>query len=97
LIKEKVMSEQTWKSIYTVQGEFHAEVIRGLLEAQGISVHLSQEGAAKAYGLGVGPLAEVEIFVPKGQVEVANKVIERYKSGDFEEPYDPNLGVEDEN
>ncbi len=58
------MGESTWKSIISVQGELQAEVLRGLLEAQGIPVNLSQEGVARAYGLGVGPLSEVEIMVP---------------------------------
>ena len=88
------MTEQTWESVYTVQGEFQAEVLRGLLEAQGISVHLSQEGIARAYGFGVGPLSEVEILVPKDQIHAANNIIERYKAGEFAELEDP---PEDEN
>jgi hypothetical protein len=79
-----MMNEPTWQSIATVQGELQAEVIRGLLESQGIPVNLSQEGVARAYGLGVGPLSEVEILVPKNYVQPAKDVIERYHSGDFE-------------
>ena len=79
------MNEEIWKSVYTVQGEFQAEVLRGLLEAQGIPVHLSQEGIARAYGFGVGPLSEVELFVPPNQIQAAKKVLESYKAGDFEE------------
>ena len=79
------MGEHTWKTIISVQGELQAEVMRGLLEAQGIPVNLSQEGVARAYGLGVGPLSEVEILVPDNYVEAAQKVIERYQAGEFEE------------
>ena len=79
------MSEHSWKSIVTVQGELQAEVIRGLLEAQGIPVHLSQEGVARAYGLGVGPLSEVDIMVPENFVQAAERVIEGYQNGEFEE------------
>ena len=79
------MSENTWKSIVTVQGELQAEVVRGLLEAQGIPVHLSQEGVARAYGLGVGPLSEVDILVPENYVQEAERVIEGYQAGEFEE------------
>ena len=78
------MNESTWKSIISVQGELQAEVLRGLLEAQGIPVNLSQEGVARAYGLGVGPLAEVEIMVPDSYVVEAEKVIESYQAGEFE-------------
>ena len=79
------MSEHTWKSVVSVQGELQAEVVRGLLEAQGIPVHLSQEGVARAYGLGVGPLSEVDILVPDNFVEAAERVIESYQAGEFED------------
>jgi len=78
------MDESTWKSIISVQGELQAEVLRGLLEAQGIPVNLSQEGVARAYGLGVGPLAEVEIMVPDSYVMEAGKIIDSYQAGEFE-------------
>ena len=90
------MGEHTWKSIISVQGELQAEVMRGLLEAQGIPVNLSQEGVARAYGLGVGPLSEVEIMVPDNYVDAAQKVIERYQAGEFEELGD-QLDNESEN
>jgi len=79
------VNEQTWKTVISVQGEIQAEVLRGLLDAQGISVHLSQEGVARAYGLGVGPLSEVEILVPEKSFDAAQEVIKKYQAGDFEE------------
>ena len=79
------MGEHTWKTIISVQGELQAEVMRGLLEAQGIPVNLSQEGVGRAYGFGVGPLSEVEILVPDNFAASALKVIERYQAGDFEQ------------
>ena len=79
------MGEHSWKRIISVQGELQAEVMRGLLEAQGIPVNLSQEGVGRAYGFGVGPLSEVEILVPDNFSEAALNVIERYQAGDFEQ------------
>ncbi len=90
------MGEKNWKTIISVQGELQAEVFRGLLEAQGIPVHLSQEGVARAYGLGVGPLSEVEIMVPETYFQDAQKVIDKYQAGDFEES-DISPGDESEN
>jgi hypothetical protein len=78
------MNERTWKTVITVQGELQAEVLRGLLEAQGIPAHLSQEGVARAYGFGVGPLSEVDILVPEDFFAAAQKVIAGYKAGEFE-------------
>jgi hypothetical protein len=89
------MGEHTWKTIISVQGELQAEVMRGLLEAQGIPVYLSQEGVGRAYGFGVGPLSEVEIMVPENFAKAALKVIERYQTGEFEQLGD-QLDNEDE-
>ena len=90
------MSEHTWRTVIVVQGELQAEVVRGLIEAQGIPVNLSQEGVARAYGLGVGPLSEVEIMVPDNFVQEAEKVIERYQAGEFEDLGDQLDDLEDD-
>lgn len=89
------MNEHSWISIISVQGELQAEVVRGLMEAQGIPVNLSQEGIARAYGLGVGPLSEVDVMVPQNFEQEAKKVIESYRAGEFEEMGDL-LDEEDE-
>ena len=90
------MQKQSWQTVITVQGELQAEVVRGLIEAQGIPVNLSQEGVARAYGLGVGPLSEVEIMVPDNYVQTAKDVIERYQAGEFEDLGD-QLDMDSEN
>jgi hypothetical protein len=79
------MNEQTWKSVISVQGELQAELLRGLLEAQGIQVRLSQEGVARVYGLTVGPLAEVDLLVPENQISIARGIIADFEAGNFEE------------
>lgn len=55
-----------------------AELLRGLLEAQGIQVMLSKEGAATVYGLTVGALSEIEVFVPRTQAAKARQILEEY-------------------
>ena len=78
------MSNQEWTTITTIQGELQAELIRGLLEAQGIPTQLSQEGLGRVYGLGVGPLAEVDILVPADLKAAATEVLDHYQAGDFD-------------
>jgi hypothetical protein len=78
------MEEHRWVAVDTTAGDLSAEILRGLLEAQGIPVLLSQEGAARAMGLSVGPFGEVEILVPETLVEQALQVLEEYQAGDFE-------------
>lgn len=72
-----------WEKVDETQGSLQAELLRGLLEAQGISVYLSQEGAGRAYGLTVGALGMVEILVPAEQVEAALQILRAYYAGEF--------------
>ena len=76
-------SNSEWIAIETVAGDLQAEILRGLLEAQGIQVFLSQEGAGRAIGLSVGPLGEVEILVPAESRQFALQVLEDYRAGLF--------------
>jgi hypothetical protein len=78
------MSE-AWVCVDTLQGRLEAEIVRGMLEAQEIEVQLSQESSAAIYGLGVGPLAEVEIFVREGQRAEAESLLDRYHRGTLED------------
>ena len=48
------MSEQSWEKIGVAAGDLQAKIFKGLLEAQGIPVVLSQEGAGRVFGLSVG-------------------------------------------
>jgi len=89
------MSEPIWKSAIVVQGELQAELLRGLLESQGISVRLSQEGIARVYGFTVGPLSEVDLLVPESQLPAAQKVIQDFQAGNFEET-EEQIDKEDE-
>ncbi len=78
------MSEERWVIIDETPGMFQAEILRGLLEAQGISVVLSQEGAGRAMGLTVGALGAVQILVPQRESARAQSVLDEYYAGDFE-------------
>lgn len=91
------MSEKRWVVIDKVAGDLQAEILRGLLEAQGIRVLLSQEGAGRALGLSVGPLGEVEILVPVEQEQEANQVLADYQAGLYETTEEnPDEGEEDQ-
>ena len=77
------MSEQQWETVESVSGDLQAELLRGLLEAQGITVLLSREGAGRALGLSVGTLGEVQILVPSDQKSQAELILQEYYAGDF--------------
>ena len=78
------MAEEHWEVVEAVSGEFQAELLRGLLEAQGIPAILSQEGVGKVYSLTVGEFGRVEIMVPSQFLEQARQVLDDYNSGKFE-------------
>ena len=80
------MSEHQWVVVTKVSGEFIGELLRGLLEAQNITVQLFNKGAGRAFGFSVGPLSEIEILVPKNQEDDAIRIIEQYESGELESP-----------
>lgn len=81
------MISDKWVLLDKVNGSFKAEILKGLLEAQGIDTMLSQEGAAHyGYALTVGPMGEVEILVPSRELENARQVLADYEAGKFESP-----------
>ena len=73
--------------VETTAGNIEAEILKGLLEAQGVTVMLRQESAAAALGLGagVGKMGEVDLLVPKDQETAARQVLKDYHEGKFEE------------
>ena len=78
------MNEAQWVVVTKISGEFNGELLRGLLEAQGVPARLNQEGAGRAYGFSVGPLSEVEILVPENMKAEAERVIAQFEAGEFE-------------
>jgi hypothetical protein len=75
------MGETEWEVVYEADGQFQAELLRGLLEAQEIPVVLSQEGVGRVYGLTVGTLGRVEILVPVSRLDAARQILQDYASG----------------
>ncbi len=79
------MENREWEVIAEVTGDGQAEILKGLLEAQGIPVWLSQEGAGRAMGFSVGEMGTVQILVPASALVAAQDVLNRYEAGEFEE------------
>lgn len=75
------MPESNWVVVETVNGSLNGEILRGLLQAQGIEAMLSQEGAGRALGLEVGPMGEVDILVSPEDVTQARDVINEFYRG----------------
>jgi len=86
------MPERRWEVVEEVAGELNAELLRGLLEAQGIDVFLSQEGAGRAIGLSFSPMGLVQVLVPNDAVEEARAILAEYYSGELSSPAEEDQG-----
>lgn len=62
-------------AIYVAAGQIQADLIKGMLEAEGIPVMSVQEGAGAAYGMVVGTLGEVTLLVPAKYAEEARALL----------------------
>lgn len=67
--------------VYTAAGQVEANLIKSLLEAHGIAVVSLQEGAGEAFGLMVGVLGKVELWVPAGKRAEAAALIRQLREG----------------
>ncbi|MFZ3071503.1 MAG: DUF2007 domain-containing protein [Anaerolineaceae bacterium] len=73
--------------IYLAKGRFAGEMVKSFLEAQGISVMLSQEAAGGVYGLTVGDLGAAEIFVHAKDEEKAKDLLQAMEDGEFSDEH----------
>lgn len=90
-----------WAILTETAGSGQAEILQGLLEAQEITVFLSQEGLSSGYALTVGRIGAVQVLVPSDQLERAREVLREIDAGDFAASTDgaedvPADGAEDE-
>ena len=78
------MEKQNWVEIKKVYDAVQAELLRGLLEAQGIDVLLSQEGAARAIGINIGAMGDTQVLVRSEDEDAARELMRQYEAGDLE-------------
>lgn len=72
--------------IYSVSGQLAGDMIRILLESMDIPAITLQESAGVTYGLTVGPLGEVKVYVPPDKVEEAKEIIRAMEEGNLNPP-----------
>ena len=75
--------------VYVAHGMLEAESVKIMLESFGIPAFTNQESAGAVYGLTVGPLGEVDVFVPMDRLVEAKKIIQEMNDGKLELPDDP--------
>ncbi|MBI9051606.1 MAG: DUF2007 domain-containing protein [Anaerolineaceae bacterium] len=88
--------------VYTAHGMLEAEMIVNFLSSQGIEAMASQESVGMSYGLTVGPLGEVKVYVNDDVEADAHKALMDMEKGVYELPdndegetFDDELALED--
>jgi len=79
------MSDRKCELVTVVNDPIQAEILKGLLEAQEVTVHIVREGYQAAFGIANQASVRIEILAVDNQVEVARQVIVDYNAGKFEE------------
>ncbi len=65
--------------VYTAANAMEANLVRALLESEGVPSFTSGAALSDVYGLTLGPAAEVEVYVVKALAPKAQQIIdERY-------------------
>ena len=82
----KIMTSDKWVCVDEVRGHLDGEIIRASLEANGIPVQIFQESAGITYGLTVGSLGLVKIWVPEEFEKEAREFLDSADRGDLETP-----------
>jgi hypothetical protein len=77
------MKSQKWSLVTILQDPIQAEILRGLLEAQGITIHIVREGYQAAMGIANQASVRIEILAPEDQVLEAKQIVDDYDAGKF--------------
>jgi len=78
-----MMAELTWEKITDIYGRIQAEMLKTFFESEGLPVQLIQEGVGEyVLPFTFGPLAKVQVFVPKEKLAQARLLLEAFERGD---------------
>lgn len=79
------MDELKWAHLTDVQGRYEADILKGYFETYGIEIETFQEALGQhIYPTTLDILGNVQIFVPKEQLDGARKLLEEYHSQKIE-------------
>jgi hypothetical protein len=73
-----------------------AEIIKGFLEAKGVAVKLLRSGLASAYPFTIGPLATVEVLVPRVMEARARELLGEWKQREANENGEADIAMDAE-
>lgn len=71
--------------VYSAAGLLEADMVKASLEAQDITVILSQESVGRTMGLSAGRLGKVEVMVPEAEATQAKEFLAAIANGEYED------------
>jgi hypothetical protein len=75
--------EMKYELLTELTGRLEADLLESYLEANGVDVELFQESVGQnAYPVTVDMLGHVQVFVPKGKLKQAKKLLEKFNLKD---------------
>lgn len=78
------MSNRKWELVTAVHDMLEAEILKGLLEANGVTIHIVREGYQAAFGITNQPSVRIELLAPNDQIEIAKQIMADYAAGKFD-------------
>jgi hypothetical protein len=78
-----------YEIVYTAHGQLDAEMIKVLLESNGIQASIAGESVGTAYGIVFGPLGDMDILVPNSQADNARSILDAMERGDLDTGPEP--------
>ena len=72
------MDELKWELLTEIQGRWEADIVKAMLESNGIDSELFQESVSSLYPTSLDMLGRVQIFVPKEKANAARKLLKEY-------------------
>ena len=79
--------------VYSAMNDMEAQVIKSYLESNDIPVLLQGEAAGKVFGMMVGAMAEVRVYVPE---PLAQRAMELLEETSEDEPADDQPGSDEQ-
>jgi hypothetical protein len=73
-----------YEIVYTAHGQLDAEMIKALLEANGVQAFVAGESIGKTYGIMSGPLGDMDILVPTAQFDCARSILDAMERGELD-------------
>ncbi len=68
-------SDEKLVAVYRASGEMQAQVVRGLLESNGIPCLLKSQAAPSVHAFAIDGMGEVLVMVPESAAEEARKLV----------------------